>query len=415
MKKAGILLIAAILIVSFAVVHYPLGQADIENNIILFYEPFAVIEENVTLELKAGYNEIPINCNLGTPLVLSKEVDFIGLKDVYSQDIFGVPLGSEVNIALQNKLQISGVLKGYKEGFLLVQRGNSLVLVNPNEIAYISVSRIPESPRKIILYTEKSGEHNLTLICRVNGIKWDVNYYLILKENKAKVQGFATIENPLQLEFRGKGYLVTGDIGEYEGSKVTIKPEVAEPSSYIKQEHITLFPLGSIEIEKESKTTIKIVEENVKWERGYLYESWPYREEGPVYEFIRFKTEMPLPPGNVKIFREHNGSLVLISQNRIEQKAAGDFVEIKLGREYELKGKTRVLQVLKSNGKTRYKVEISLENLGDKPREVLIKHYKAGVILYSTIKPIEETANYVLMKVKVEPKSEKKIIIEYEM
>ncbi|AEC51260.1 hypothetical protein PNA2_0344 [Pyrococcus sp. NA2] len=411
MKKGATLLILTALLGTL-LSYSSIGQANSENTTVLLYNQFALIEVEKTVDLKAGYNEVPLKMGYpGDVTVLINGANFLGLSKDIEGYALGIPIGSTVTIMLKDRTQISGKILGYRNNLLVVKRGEQETLVNPNEILYVAITKEPEDSRKLKIYAESPGKYNLTLITKIDGIKWNVEYILILKEDEFTLQGTAKISNPTPLNLKGRVYLVTGDVS---GREVPIKTEISGTGSYEKREHVTVFSLGTLEIRGRSENAVKFLEETNKWEKVYLYESLPYREEGPVYEVIRFKTYVPLPPGTVKVFKKDYDKLVLLSEANIEEKARGDTVEIILGREYELKGETRVLQVTKIGDKTKYKVEITIENLGEEPREIIIRHYKTGLVTYSSVKPIEETANYVIMKIKVGPREKKSVIIEYE-
>ncbi|WP_157868096.1 DUF4139 domain-containing protein [Pyrococcus abyssi] len=394
-------------------------SAESEDNEVFFYNSFAMVERTITLELDKGYNEVPIeeitgDNSFGIPLIVSGDVSLVGIRGEYRSYIFGIPVGSEVIVTLKSKVQISGILRGLQDNYLVVERGSQKVLINPGEISYISVSKSSRESNSVILYADEAGRHNITLIYRVENVKWSSTYRLILKDEEGVLEGLAIIENPSKARLKGKGYLVSGDIGGTYPVYLAMTKQEAQGERYIKEEHITLFPIGNVEVNGESKVAIKFLTESLEWERSYLYESWPYQEEGPIYEVIRFKTDKPLPPGNVEVYREEDGKLILIRLSSIQQKASGDYVEIKLGREYELKGTTKVIQRVKEGDKTKYKVEITIENLGNEPREVMIKHHKIGRITYSSLNPIEETADYVILEVKVNPGGKEVVNLEYE-
>ena len=150
------------------------------------------------------------------------------------------------------------------------------------------------------------------------------------------------------------------------------------------------------------------------YEREYLYESWAYDREGPVYESISFKTDKVLPAGVVEIYRETPDGTILVGERSIEHTPKGDVVRIGIGRDYDLKGTTKVLEHRAGEGYSYYKVQVTLENFGNETKTVIVRHHKWGEIKNSTVQPVDETSNYVEFRVTLKPGEKKEIVFEYE-
>jgi len=150
-------------------------------------------------------------------------------------------------------------------------------------------------------------------------------------------------------------------------------------------------------------------------EREYLYESWPTDGEQPVYESISFKTEKVLPAGVVEIYRETNDRALLIGERAIEHTPKGDTVRIGIGRDYDLKGRTTVLDVQRNDDQVHYRIKITIENFGNETKTVIVRHHKPGRLLTSSAEPITETAGYVEFSLTVNPGEKKEVVFEYEV
>ncbi|NJE07637.1 DUF4139 domain-containing protein [Thermococcus sp. M39] len=422
----------AFLLLAMIVLHQT--RAADESGTLVLYDSarIGVVEKTITLDLKKGFNEVPLeeieglNIEEVTVKPLSDKVTVLGIiSQAYpSKGVLEANIGKTVTIKLKSGETITGKFLGYKDGKIAVQ-GDSYYLIEPEEVAYMKLAELGSKAKAqtyAIIQAEEDGKYKFKLIYRVQSIGWSSRYKLYLT-NKALLFGYIVIDNPTNKTFEDfKVMLVSGEVNFYAPPQVVMeriyataeKAVAGIPEQPQKIEAFYLYNLGILSVNPFEKKMIPYITQETSFERKYLYESYPYGGSNEIYEIISFKTEKVLPAGIVEIYKEMNDTTVLIGEQKIDHTAKGDILRLKLGRDVDLKGKTEILEQRRESDSTYYKVRITIENFGDETKEVIVRHYKwSGKILSSTVEPIDETAHYVEFKVTVKPGEKKEIVFDY--
>ena len=405
-----------------------------ESGTLVLYDSasIGVVEKTITLDLKKGFNEVPLeeieglNIEEVTLKPLSDKVMVLGIiSQAYpSKGVFEANIGKTVTIKLKSGETITGKFLGYKDSKIAVQ-GDSYYLIEPEEVTYMKLAELGSKVKAqtyAIIQAEEDGKYKFKLIYRVQSIGWSSRYKLYLT-NKALLFGYIVIDNPTNKTFEDfKIMLVSGEVNFYAPPQavmdrvyaMTEKAVVGVPEQPQKIEAFYLYNLGMLSVNPFEKKMIPYITQETSFEREYLYESYPYGRNNEIYEIISFRTEKVLPAGIVEIYKEMNDTTVLIGEQKIDHTAKGDILRLKLGRDVDLKGKTEILEQRRESDSTYYKVRITIENFGNETKEVIVRHYKwSGKILSSTVKPIDETAHYVEFKITVKPGEKKEIVFDY--
>ncbi|SEW09242.1 hypothetical protein SAMN05216170_1513 [Thermococcus thioreducens] len=416
--------------VILAIFSFQGGKASQVDMTVVLYNSakIGVVEKTLELELKEGMNEVPLEELAGLDIAevtirpLDGGVHVLGVFSRDSKDVYSANIGSEVEVRLGGGETIAGKFLGFRNGKITIE-GDGYYLINPNEVAYFKAKNLEgKASVYAVLQAEKAGKYNVSIIYRVANMSWESRYKLYIGD-KAKLYGYIVLNNPTAQGFRdAKILLVAGDVQLYHAlpqpgvlytmaEKGTDQIEVGEPE---KVEAFYLYRLGVADINPASTMMYPYISFEVPFEREYLYESWPYSREGPVYESISFKTDKVLPAGIVEIYRETDDGSLLIGERAIGHTPKGDMLRIGVGRDYDLKGTTAVLEQKSGEGYAYYKIRITLENFGNDAKTVIVRHYKWGRIISSSLEPMDETRDYVEFKVAVNPGEKKEIVFDYE-
>ncbi|WP_258084972.1 DUF4139 domain-containing protein [Thermococcus thermotolerans] len=430
MKRKIIAGIGGILVIILAIFSFQGGKASQVDTTVVLYNSakIGVVEKTLEIELKEGMNDVPLDELAGLNIAevtirpLDEGVHVLGVFSRGSKDVYSANVGSEVEVRLRGGETIAGKFLGFRNGKIAIE-GDGYYLINPNEVAYFKAKNLEgEASVYAVLQAEKAGKYNVSIIYRVSNMSWESRYKLYIGDN-ARLYGYIVLNNPTAQEFRdAKVLLVAGDVQLYQAlpqprvlytmaEKGTDQVSVGEPE---KIEAFYLYKLGVADINPASTMMYPYISFEVPFEREYLYESWPYSGEGPVYESISFKTEKVLPAGIVEIYRETDDGTLLIGERAIEHTPKGDTLRIGVGRDYDLKGTTTVLEQKNGEGYAYYRIRITLENFGKDSKTVVVRHYKWGRIISSSVEPMDETMNYVEFKVTVDPGEKKEIVFDYE-
>ena len=392
-----------------------------------------VVSEVLNLSLEKGINRVALdelsglNVDEVTIRPLDPNVQFLGLYSSESgENIYDSNVGDDVEIKTTSGDVIRGKFLGLKDGKLIVRGKDGLYAVNPGELVYFKSSRMEKKGTVYASFlAEKAGKYAVEVTYRVPGMSWKSRYKLYLGETTAKLLGYIIVKNPISREYQNaRVVLVSGDVQFYreyspryllEAAKAseTVQESVQGP---VKVEAFYVYPLGSIDVTPASTIMIPYISTELEIRREHLYESWSYDRTGNVYESISFKTGRVLPAGIVEIYRETDGGELLIGENHVEHTPKGDTVRIGIGKDYDLKGKTKILNYEHGNGWVRYKIQITIENFGDEEKSVIVRHYKyGGKLISSSVEPGEETAQYVEFFLDVPANGSKSVTFEYEV
>ncbi|WP_297464137.1 DUF4139 domain-containing protein [Thermococcus sp.] len=430
MKKKLIAGVGAALLIVLSAFSFQGEKAIASDTTVVLYNSakIGVIEETKEFELKAGLNEVPLDELAGLNIAevtirpLNDGVQVLGVFSRGSKgDVYSANVGSEVEIKLRSGDVIKGKFLGFKNGKIAVE-GDGYYLINPGEVSYFKAKNLEgKASVYAVLQADKAGKYNISVTYRMANMSWESRYKLYIGDN-AKLYGYVVLNNPTAQEFKGaKVLLVAGDVQLHRAlpqprvlyakaaSAETV--QIGEPQ---KVEAFYLYKLGIVDLNPSSTMMYPYVTIEAPYQREYLYESWAGNGERPVYESISFKTDKVLPAGTVEIYRETEDGNLLIGENSIEHTPKGDTVRIGIGRDYDLKGTTTILEQRSGDGYSYYKVKITLQNFGNETKTVIVRHHKWGKIITSSVQPIDETASYVEFRVTLKPGEKKEIVFDYE-
>ena len=426
MKGKALLAMGGIVIVLLALFSFHGESAVASNTTVVLYNSakVGVVQKVREVELKEGLNEVPLDELIGlsvaetTVMPLDEGVSVLG---IFSRNpgnnIYEANVGKEIEVKLRSGDLIKGKFLGIRDGKIAIE-GDGYYLINPSDVAYFRVKNIQKRGSVYaVLKAERAGKYRISLIYRVPNMSWESRYRLYIG-NGAKLYGYVVVENPTSQEFRGaKVLLVAGDVRLYQFPPVyTVKAGTAEgvqPGQPEKVEAFYLYRLGIVDINPSSTSVYPYISLTAPLEREYLYESWPYTGSGPVYESVSFKTDEVIPAGVVEIYRETGDGPLLIGESRIEHTPKGGTVRIGIGRDYDIKGTTTVLEQRTGKDYSYFKIRITIQNFGNETKTVIVRHHKRGKMISSTLEPVEETADYVEFRVTVKPGERKEIVFDY--
>ncbi|WP_297062294.1 DUF4139 domain-containing protein [Thermococcus sp.] len=409
-------LIALFVVIVLVSLSFQGKRASTDDVMIALYNSAGIgmVERTMEVELREGINEIPLEGIGGIDLAkmslrpLDDGVSVLGLSGGERS------MGNDVEVGLKSGEKISGKYLGIRDGKLAVE-GDGYYMINLGEVAYIKTKHAGGSRIYAVLRAEKAGKYRVSVSYRVSGIRWEGRYRLYLNET-AELRGYVVIRNPTWVEFSGANVLlVAGDVNLGQRAPTPVSYEKADGvavSSPEKVEAFYLYRLGIVVVKAGSTMVYPYVTLEAPFEREYLYESWAYSREGPVYESISFKTDRVLPAGTVEVYRKTNEGVLLIGETGIDHTPKDGVVRIGIGRDYDVRGTTTVLE--KSNDGEHYRIRITLQNFRNETKRIIVRHHKWGKVTYSSVQPVDETADYVEFMVTLRPGEKEEITFEYE-
>ncbi|NJF24284.1 DUF4139 domain-containing protein [Thermococcus sp. Bubb.Bath] len=424
-----------IIILMVAINGFNETRASPKNTTVALYDSaqIGVVSRVLNLSLEKGINRVPLDELAGTNVEeitirpLNEGVQFLGLySEESSENIYDSNVGSDVEVKTSDGNVIKGKFLGMKNGQLIIQNGGNLYAINPAKIAYFKASRIEKRGGVYASFlAEKAGIYPVEITYRVQGMNWKMRYKLYLSNDTAKLIGYVLLSNPTSQEFDGaKVALVSGDVNFYSGSPRYLYNVAATKEGAVevpvqgpeKVEAFYVYSLGSVDIRPASTMLFPYIASEVRVKREYLYESWAYGSSGNAYESVSFEAEHVLPAGVVEIYRENGEGTLLIGESHIEHTPKGDIVRIGIGKDYDLKGKTEVLQRQSGDHYAYYKIRITVQNFGDEGKTVIVRHYKyRGKLKSSSVAPSRDTYEYVEFTLNIPAGGSNEVTFDYEV
>jgi len=430
-----VLSLGLIIILMVAIKGFQETRASPKDTTIALYDSaqIGVVSRVLNLSLEKGINRVPLDELAGmsveeiTIRPLNGSVQFLGLySEESSENIYDSNVGSEVEVKTSDGNVIRGKFLGLKDGQLIIQDGEDLYAVNPSTLVYFKASRIEKRGGVYASFlAEKAGTYPVEITYRVQGMNWKMRYKLYLSNDTARLIGYVVLSNPTSQEFdAAKVALVSGNVNFYSGSPrylytvATAKEGAAEllAQEPEKVEAFYVYSLGSVDIRPASTMLFPYITSEVRVKREYLYESWAYGGSRNAYESVSFPADHVLPAGVVEIYREDGEGTLLVGESHIEHTPKGDIVRIGIGRDYDLKGKTEVLEQKNGDHYAYYKIRITVQNFGDKDRTVIVRHYKyRGKLRSSSVAPSRDTEEYVEFTLNVPAGGSQEVTFDYDV
>ena len=309
------------------------------------------------------------------------------------QDVLKSYIGHQIRFVNE-----TGQVRG---GELIALNGNQAIIHASNDGGYIVISHVwdhtfildklrarPSDTNSLTwtLKDSKGGNQPFHLTYQTGGINWNAHYNLILKDDqKADLKGWAYIENQTGIDFTDAHItLLAGNINQ----NVNVRPipymkaaeSVRAANDAMPQErsfsdyHLYELP-GKQSITAHSKQMVPLVDGNdITVQKEYVYQPGYFSLPGRVnsdavlirYTVINTKKNhlgKPLPAGDVSIYKQDNGRLVLLGKDSIDHTAVDDSITVTQGEAFDVKGSDKVTDVRHTSPKvTERDVAIALSN-----------------------------------------------------
>lgn len=300
------------------------------------------------------------------------------------------------------------------------------------------------------LKNDKAGDKNLELAYLTNGISWKADYIAEVKgDNSLSLNTWITLNNETGADFENaKVQLISGSVNQTYtvsaaprmmafAAKGMLNAEMTSDSmdtggmverANISDYYLYTLPEKTTIKDKQSKQVSMMNLDNVKFEKEYemvspLYLGLGLREneflkQNPkvVFKLVNDKASnlgLPMPGGVVRFYEKDNkGNMQFIGESQIEQSAAGEKIDLTIGKAFDIFAKGRVKKVRAiSKDMNEADVEIEFNNASDKDKKVVFTQNISNTweILAENIKHEPKNASAVKWSVDV-PKGGKTVL-----
>ncbi|MFP4655746.1 MAG: DUF4139 domain-containing protein [Methanohalobium sp.] len=437
--KKSILSVAliALLAISITIQVYGASDEKVEDYMIYNSHQGAVVEKQVSMDLEDETQWVSID----TPssfdtdrLSLSEsniELESLNTENVEVEEIklntangFEDNLGEEITVVFPSGQNITGelvrtegmnIVMDTDEGISYINRENINRMIKENESA-------PSVEAKIRAQTE--GTYDFKLRYRIEGVTWNPSYELTLDDrvqSESDFEGDIVIQNPSGKILDGQINLISGDVRsgrvilpEYEDSMSSgadaIKSSIFDETQKVGR--VNLYNLGLQTIDSYSQKSISYMSGTVDTDVSYVYKGSAHSDHTRnVSKQLTFENNMKdLPEGRIGIYRDYNGSKIMVGSDSVERTAEGDDVEINLGKSYDIEGNTKVLDEQVNQNNVTRDINITITNHADETKEVTVEHqWINGEVINTNVEPTETLVDKVIWDIEVDANSEKQI------
>ncbi len=423
--------------------------AILENSLIVYNGNVGLVHENKNIKIKKSDATITyegVASTIETDSVNVKLPDSVKLySQQYRYDKLTLAKLLEAHIGKAIQVRVMKDAKNFKiiDATLLSNNTNSslvkttkgtIISVPSRDIIFKTIpSELLTSPSLVWnIKASKTLNTKMEIDYLIKNITWSSDYILNLDENSANLSGWITIDNRSGKKFSDTSlYVLAGDINR--ASKPTYRREVMyaktmADSAPVSEEahegyHFYTIPF-KVNLANNEKTQIKFTDKkSLKFTRKYsaqVYNPLYLRGEikSDVTQYIKLRgLDIPLPKGVIRTYSKLRDTSILLGETNIKHTPKETPLELKLGKNFDLK----VLQTIqKREDSQRYysiDVEYKVKNSSNKSKtiELLVPFNRNKNSIVKSSQNYKFTkGNLVTFSLRVEANSSKSFKVHFE-
>ena len=379
-----------------------LYSSALNNSLIVYNGNVGLVHENKNIKIKKSDTTITYEGVASTIETDSVNVKLPDSVTLYSQQyrydkltlakLLDAHIGKAIQVRLlkdaKNFTIISATLLSNNGNSSLVRTDKSKIIsVNSKDIIFKTIpSELLTKPSLVWnIKSTRSLKTEMEIDYLIKNITWSSDYILNLNENSADLSGWITIDNRSGKKFDDTSlYVLAGEINR--ASKPTYKREVMyakamADSQEVKQEahegyHFYTIPF-KVNLANNEKTQIKFTDKKrLEFSRKYsahLHNPLYLRGEikGDVMQYIKLDgLDIPLPKGVIRTYSKLKKSSILLGETSIKHTPKNTPLELKLGKNFDLKVSQTILKREDSQRYFSADVKYTLKNSSNKSKIV---------------------------------------------
>ena len=367
MKKISLTILSSLLITT-ASFSATLGNKVTNNSLIVYNGNIGLVHEERTLKVDKN----------------DKEIIYRGVANMIDTDSVNVELPKSVTLYSQqyrfdrltqrklleahiNKQVIIKQLKDAKNfqktKAKLLSANSAYCIVQTNKGDILSVPSqniiLKQIPKELItkpslvwnIKTTKSLKSKMKIDYLIKNINWRSNYILNIKQNKANLVGFITVNNRSGKNFKNtKLYVLAGDINQQQRPRTLYKavksmrynnvPKVKERS--YEGYHFYTIP-SHVNIANNEKTQIKFIDKtDIPIQREYIarlnnpnYFNGESKQNATQFIYIK-NLDIVLPKGVVRTYSKLKNTNILLGETNINHTPKNSPIKLKIGKNFDI-------------------------------------------------------------------------------
>jgi hypothetical protein len=448
MKK--ILLLAGLV----SIVSADISEESIDTKLVIYNNNQSLVEENRPYKFNKGDTEA-IFPKVANSIITDSILTDFGNENItvlsqnYRNNLFSERMLLQKNIGKKVDFHLKTTI-----GSKLKWINGTLLAINPNVIkektgsiylgipsSAIVLNYIPKditiAPELVwkIKPLEKDVEGQVKNLYLLNNLKWVSNYNIkIDKDDKLMLKGWIKINNNSGKTFTDINIkLLAGAINkEHRPSprvmykSVNMIESMADKVTNTNIEGYQLYTIPfKVSLKNKEETLVSFIDQkDLSYKREYLF-----RGSNPMYsnnsdrkiratQSIIFKNEIPLPQGQVRIYKESSDNFVLVGEPYLKNSGKNEEIKLRLGENFNLLLKEKVIsRSNRKNNNQEAEVEYYLKNSENKDMHITLlvptPNNNRNVEINSNEKYSSKNANEILFDLNLKGNSEKRFKVKY--
>ena len=392
-------------IISSNLLGVTLNPDNTNNSLIIYNSNIGLVHEQRELNLKKSDTQIiyedvapTINTdsvNIELPSGISLSSQQYRYDKLTQRKLLDAHIGKKISARVEDNSKsfktISATLLSNDGNKCIVKTKDKIIItVESKNIIFTSIpSELITKPSLVWnVSTSSDVESQMSIDYLINNIKWKSNYILNLKDDKADLSGWISIDNRSGKAFKNTNlHVLAGEINRVRESRVEYRMVKSmavmadAPSVNHKAHegyHIYTIPF-KVNLANNEKTQIKfIAKDGIDIKRKYSAIMLnPNHLRGEVKhditQYVNLKGfDFPLPKGVVRSYSKLKDTNILLGESSLRHTPKNTAVSLKLGKNFNVKVKETLLNF--DDGKWNLDVDVnySIKNSSDKIKTIEI-------------------------------------------
>ncbi len=447
MKILSLSLISSFML-SSGLLGVTLSSSSTDNSLIIYNSNIGLVHEQRELVLAKDETQIiyedvasSINTdsvNVSLPTQISLQSQQYRFDKLTQKKLLDAHIGKKVDVRVEdnakNYTTVQAELLSNDGANSIIRTDDKIIIsVENKNIIFQSIPQELITKPSLVWNVSSSEDINakMSIDYLINKISWKSNYILNLKDDKADLIGWITIDNRSGKSFKNTDlHVLAGDINRASSPRVNYRISksmaVMESPAVSHQAHegyqFYTIPFKA-NIANNEKTQVKFISlNNLHVQRKYTSQmSNPNHLKGQrehdVSQLINLKSlKTPLPQGVVRTYSKLKNTNILLGETRIKHTPLETPISLRVGKNFDLKVKETLENFDDGKWSTEVDIKYTVKNSSamDKIVEILVPFNKNdGSKVKSSQKFTYTKGNLVTFNIQVKAKSSQEFKVHF--
>ncbi len=362
-RRTLVSIILLLAITPFALAQVPANDPATYRDIAVYHRGIAEITETREIDIEKGENNVLLPFIPVTAVAGSFRLDVVDGRvetrsialalDLIDEDLmWEAQVGHYVDLETYDSTY-SGTLKRVTNSLFFLESEDGFILSIPySDVKAPKLTEwpgdlVPETSLRWTYSSKKRQTVKIEISYRVEHIDWYADYRLMTDKGAALMQGMTVIENFSNLPLAyDKLILVAGDV-HLAGDKRQVDRMNPQPGAVLSQgESSGEIRTWIIEekgiIRSGHATELPLIEvDNLPVQTRYVYDAAIFNDRVTTHLDVDWSSASAtaLPAGTIRMYRDHDGEMLFIGEDRIDNTPAGSPLDLTANQAFDLTAK----------------------------------------------------------------------------